>query len=110
MNQKSRSPLIEISFTNEKSRTLNVEVIFLPYLGRNKEISMFYAYNSLTVPTINKPKSQPNSPKSKRRQPGVTPIPSPIPQRRLVEMGGEAREEPLQGDSNGIRQQKVNNF
>ena len=70
---------------------------------------MFYAYNSLTVPTITKPKSQPNSPKSKRRQPGVTPIPSPIPQRRLVEMGGEAREEPLQGDNNIIRQQKVNN-
>jgi len=64
---------------------------------------MFNAYSSLAVPTINKPRSQQAiSPKSKtRRQVGISPISSPHPQRlRLLEMGGEVRDEHIQGNTN----------
>ena len=61
---------------------------------------MFNAYSSLAVPTINinKPRSLTNSPKSRRRQDGCSPMPSPNQSRRLlvIEMGGEAREDHAQ--------------
>ena len=65
---------------------------------------------SLAVPTINKTRSQQAiSPKSKtRRQVGISPISSPHPQRlRLLEMGGEVRDEHIQGNTNPNLQDEV---